>query len=209
MLGRAKAGIVRVFFGRLLLCAAVAAAGGAGWVNPGPGPAPAPERNAPKGPMASAPLPPAATPNATAPGLVVTAWSLGGNPSPAAYHSGPPEVPRGRPFYIRLTLEGGAAALDAMQAQGGLPIVVHWTPETAPALPPAPALSTRLVVGDARFAARLAGEVAHKGRFTWHSWAEKDTLSPGRWSVSLTYPGGEPLVCGAEQRPCRFSFEVG
>jgi hypothetical protein len=198
MIGRAKAGKGAVLSGRLLLCVAAAlAAGGAGWVNPGPGPVPpAGDSNAPMT-------------NAGGPPLVVTAWGLGSNPSSAADRSASPAVLSSRPLYIRLKLEGDAAALDAMRAEGGVPIVVNWIPETANALPAAPALTTHLTVGNAAAASRLAGEVARTGHFIWRTWAEKDTLSPGRWSVSLTYPGGEPLACGAEMRPCRFSFEVG
>lgn len=195
MSGWTKAGIRRVLPGRILVClCAAVAAGGAAWVNPGPAPAPA-------GPPA---------PNgAEGPPLVVSAWGLGSNPSLAAYSVAAAAIPSGRPFYIWLKLEGNAAALDAMQAEGGLPVVVHWTPDTANAGPPAPPLTTRLVVGNPRLAPALAGEVEHTGHFTWHTWTRKDTLSPGRWSVSLTYPGGKPLACGQELRPCRFSFTVG
>ena len=197
MVAGARAEKLAVLFGRVVLCGAVIlAAGGAGWVNPRPGSPPTEQPNAP---MTSAAGPP----------LVVSAWGLGSNPSLAAYSAAAAAIPSGRPFYIWLKLEGNAAALDAMQAEGGLPVVVHWTPETANAGPPAPALTTRLTVGNAGVATRLAGEVARQGHFTWHTWAEKYTLSPGRWSVSLTYPGGEPLACGQELRPCRFSFTVG
>ena len=198
MSGWTKAGFRRVLPGRILLClCAAVAAGGSAWVNPGPASAPA----EPGGPPA---------PNAAAgPPLVVSAWGLGSNPSLAAYSAAAAAIPSGRPFYIWLKLEGNAAALDAMQAEGGLPVVVHWTPETATAGPPAPPLTTRLVVGNPRLAPALAGEVGHTGHFTWHTWTRKDTLSPGRWSVSLTYPGGKPLACGQELRPCRFSFTVG
>jgi hypothetical protein len=193
MIGRATAGKGAVLSGRLLLCAAaVLAAGGAGWVSPDLAPTPA-------RPLTSAAGPP----------LVAAAWGLGSNPSLAAYSSAPARAQPGRPFYIWLTIEGNAAALDAMRAEGGVPIVVNWAPEAATALPSAPALTTRLVVGNAGVASRLAGEVARTSHFIWHTWAEKDTLSPGQWSVSLTYPGGQPLACGPELRPCRLSFEVG
>ena len=59
----------------------------------------------------------------------------------------------------------------------------------------------RLVLNDTRVipARLLVGE-----------WADirKDVLARGRWTVSLTYPDGQPVLCG-EAQPCRFPLTVG
>ena len=201
---------------RLLLgVAAAMAATGAGWVNPSAGLSPDRRGTAASGSSAAAPLPPpdwpATVPDTAGPPLVVSAWTLGGNAAPAAASDEPVAAPAGRPFYLRLTLEGNAAAVKRMREEGGLPILVHWSPEAAAAGQPAPApsLTTRLTIGSGSVASALAGEVEHKGRFTWHTWTQKNTLSPGEWSVSLTYPDGQPLLCGAARQPCRFPFRIG
>jgi hypothetical protein len=37
----------------------------------------------------------------------------------------------------------------------------------------------------------------------------KDYLSPGVWTVSVTYPDGQPLPCGPDAQPCGFYINVG
>jgi hypothetical protein len=68
---------------------------------------------------------------------------------------------------------------------------------------------TPLSVGDPRLADRLEHEVREKGHFDWPAWARKDTLSPGRWVVSLTDPDGRTLPCAAPPGPSHFTIEIG
>lgn len=116
----------------------------------------------------------------------------------------------GRPLYLWMTLDGAQAALDRLQSQGPVAIEVHWTREDAGTNPRAPGLVTGLTVGSQALAPTLAAQVRRDGHFEWHSWARKDALSPGTWTVSLTYPDGQPVLCaGAETQPCRLSIDVG
>jgi len=89
---------------------------------------------------------------------------------------------------------------------------VHWNRADDGATPGAPDLTTRLTIGQPGVLPLFAGEVARQGHFEWHSWARKDSLSPGVWTVSLTYPDGRPLPCGSATtaaRACRFSVTIG
>jgi hypothetical protein len=115
----------------------------------------------------------------------------------------------GRPVYLSMTLDGTQAAIDRMQAGPPLAIQVHWTRDNAGTAPGAPNLVTDLTVGGPGLAARLDGELHRNGYFEWHTWARKDNLSLGPWTVSVTYPDGQPLTCGPDAQPCRFTINVG
>jgi hypothetical protein len=76
--------------------------------------------------------------------------------------------------------------------------------------PGAPDLVTELTIGRPELASIFVDQVRRDGHFQWHSWARKDALSPGRWTVSLTYPDGQPVLCGSPPGgACRFSIDVG
>lgn len=169
----------------------------ANWVNPPPvsepqvsvlpkanTPAPRPQIGLPAAPSADL------APNS---GITVTQWGFS------------PTVP-GRPVYLSMTLDGTQAAIDRIRADRPLTIEVHWTRESPSG---APNLTTDLTIGQPGLASALAGEVRRQGYFQWHSWARKDTLSAGTWTVSLTYPDGTPLTCGPDRQPCRFTLNVG
>ena len=117
-------------------------------------------------------------------------------------------MPPGQPLYLWMTLDGAQTAIDRMQSSP-LTIQVHWVRENPEATPGAPDLMTDLTIGRPDMAATLEGVVRRSGCFEWHSWARKDTLSPGTWTVSLTYPDGQPLLCGRDAEPCRFTINVG
>jgi hypothetical protein len=119
-----------------------------------------------------------------------------------------PTVP-GQPVYLSMTLAGSQAAIDRMRAGGSLTIQVHWERENAATAPGAPNLVTDLTIGRPGLADALEREVSRKGFFEWHSWARKDMLGAGTWTVSLTYPDGQPLACGADAQPCRFTINIG
>jgi hypothetical protein len=138
-------------------------------------------------------------------GLAVVSWGIGPQIGSAAG-----AVPAGGPLYLWMTIDGGAAAVDRLRATGPIPVDVHWTRAGSSVAPGAPDLTTRLAIGQPQLASVFAGEVQRQGHFAWHSWARKDSLSPGAWTVSLTYPDGHPLRCGATApRPCRFSVTIG
>jgi hypothetical protein len=39
--------------------------------------------------------------------------------------------------------------------------------------------------------------------------ARKDYLSPGAWTMSVTYPDEQPLVCGPDAQPCNLTINFG
>jgi hypothetical protein len=190
---------------RLALCCALLLGGtGTRWITPPPELQGAPVH----------PHPPRAGAAAWQPGggsarppLAVTQWSLSSGNGEDVSAAG--RAPAGQPLTLRITLAGNAAAVAALRDRGSLVIEVHWTREPAGAGNGAPNLVTRLSIGQSGLADRLAAEVRRTGFFAWHSWAQKSSLSPGVWSVSLTYPNGEPLSCGAPPAPCRFRIRVG
>jgi hypothetical protein len=195
---------------RILLCsAALIATGGATWINPptaesppptvphGPLVRAAPQSKAVAAPQASGVAASQAS-GATGPesGITVARWVFS------------PTMP-GRPVYLSMTLDGTQAAVDRMQAGPPLTIQVHWMRDNAGAAPGAPNLVTDLTIGRPGLATTLDGDVHRKGYFEWHTWARKDNLSPGAWTVSLTYPDGQPLSCGPDAQPCHFTINVG
>jgi hypothetical protein len=142
--------------------------------------------------------------------LEVTQWSWTG---PDGTTGGPGQRPTfdeppGGPLYLWLKLDGGERALDDIRDSGALTIEVHWTRANGPS-PAAPNLVTDLSIGDPGLLARLQGEVRRRGYFQWHSWAEKATMSPGEWTVSLTYTDGRPVACSETDAPCRLSIVIG
>jgi hypothetical protein len=189
--------IRRLSVGFLSVAAGVAVTGAA-WVNPAP-----PSAVGPPPAAASPPLPAAPAPAAAA-GLAVAAWRL--VPQPNAGGPAPAVAARGRPVTLSMILTGGEAAVERLRREGRLRIQVHWQNQSGAG---APDLVTDLTIGDAGLAPVLEAQIRRKGFFEWHSWARKDTLSPGSWTVSVTRPDGQPLPCGGSSAPCRFSFDVG
>jgi hypothetical protein len=163
------------------------------WVNPPP----AGESQVNTAPQASVPAPlQPGSEGAPDAGIRVDQWQFS------------PAVP-GQPISLSMTLAGSQAAIDLMRAEGSLRIQVHWMRENAGTAPGAPNLVTDLTIGRPGLTSALEQEVSRKGFFEWHSWARKDTLAAGTWTVSLTYPDGQPLSCGADAQPCRFTLNVG
>ena len=200
-----------IWIRRLALCSSVAlGTAAADWVNPPPASqAPAAHTHRP------APIPRAGTTRTGAgqsgggvagPSLEVTQWGFRNGNGGDIAASG--HVPAGRPLTLWFELDGNQAALDQMHARGSIAIEVHWERQTGDAAPGAPDLVTRLTIGHAGLVNRLAAEVRRTGFFQWHSWAQKTSLSAGTWSVSLTYPDGQPLACGNPPVPCRFHITV-
>jgi hypothetical protein len=136
--------------------------------------------------------------------ISVSTWGFSqtgpGGPPPAS------GATTGRPIYVWFTLDGGQAAVDQLRGGSPVAIQVHWTNDNPNPTTHAPPLTTALSVGRPDLAATFQGEVQRTGSFQWHSWTRKDALSPGRWTVSLTAPDGQPLTCG--QAPCQLSFDV-
>ena len=189
--------------GPLVIGAAIPIAlGAANWIDPAPvteppvkhhqvGALPKPDIPAARPQLGVSAQPGDNTPSGSA--ITVAQWGFS------------PVVP-GRPVYLSMTLDGTQAAIDRMRANRPPTIQVRWTRDSANG---APDLVTELTVGQPGLAAALAGEVQRRGYFEWHSWARKDTLSPGTWTVSLTYPDGTPLLCGQQAQPCRFTINIG
>jgi len=181
-------------------------------VIPGPqGEAPAPAAasetgKAPPTIIPSAGNEPPTQPSRRESGIEVVQWRFGEHPGNTPGQSPQSDIVASRPVYLSMTLEGTQAAIDAMQDDHQLKIQVHWARETANG---APNLVTELTVGRPDLVDTLQQQVRRTGFFEWHSWARKDTLSPGTWTISLTYPDGQLLPCGHQAQPRRFTIDVG
>ena len=190
---------------RLTLCLlALLATGGSEWINPAPEAGSAETAQAPQ----LAAIPPES--DETAPPLHVVNWGF--SDTQPGSHNGisAAATVAGRPVYLWMTIDGGQAAVDRMTAEGRLAILVHWNRDAVAGSAGAPDLTTELTVGRPELTPVFAQKVRTDGYFEWHSWARKDTLSPGRWTVSLTYPDGEPVLCGTPPGgACRLSIDVG
>src|SRR5215469_294470 len=173
---------------RFAICVTIAiAAGGTTWINPPTAKSPpptvlhgssiqaAPQSEAVAAPQASS-APAAQTSGVSAPGsgITVARWEF----SPTV---------SGRPVYLSMTLDGTQEAIDRMQAGPPMTIQVHWARDNAGTAPGAPDLVTDLTIGRSGLASALDGDVRRRGYFEWHTWARKDHLSPGAWTVSVTY----------------------
>ena len=114
-----------------------------------------------------------------------------------------------QPVYLSMTLFGTQAAIDRMQNGPPLTIQVRWVHDNAKLAPGDSNQVTDLTIGGPDLAAALDDDVRRNGYFEWNTWARKDYLTPGPWTVSVTYPDGQPLPCGADAEPCRFTINVG
>jgi hypothetical protein len=197
-------------------CTAVIGAGGATWVDP-PSSAEVPTDAQSGSDVATAPQSPltispsahnANSPRPSVPetGIEVVQWRFTHHLSGDTDQPPQGQIAPGRPLYLWMSLKGTQAAIDSMRANHGLTVQVNWVREAASG---APHLVTDLTVGRPGLTGTLEQQVRRKGSFEWHSWARKDTLSPGTWTVSLTYPDGQPLACGPDAQPCRFTINVG
>ena len=187
---------------RLLLCsAALIATGAATWIDPPAADSPAPAV------LRGSDIEPAPQSKAAAAPQISGEPALGSGITVARWEFSPTKP--GRPVYLSMTLDGTQAAIDHMQTGTPLMIQVHWIRDNAGTAPGAPNLVTDLTIGRPGLAATLDGDVRRKGYFEWHTWARKDYLSPGPWTVSVTYPDGQPVTCGSDAQPCRFSINVG
>jgi hypothetical protein len=159
------------------------------------------------------PQPPAPAPRmqfaggATMPSdLEVVSWGIGPHLGSGTEN----QLRVGEPLYLWMTLAGGQAAVARLRDQGPIAIEVHWSRADSGGTAGAPDLVTRLTIGQSDLVPVYAGEVQRQGYFEWHSWARKDSLSPGTWQVSLTYADGQPLLCGqSAPRACQFSITIG
>lgn len=138
--------------------------------------------------------------------IAVAQWSFRSGNREIASTSEP--VPARRPLTLQIAFNGNLAAAEQIRIRGGIAIEVHWTRETSDAASGAPNLVTRLAIGNRGVAGGLAAEARRTGSFVWHGWSQKRSLSPGAWTVSLTYPDGQPLSCGNPPAPCRFHIAV-
>jgi hypothetical protein len=177
---------------RIGVCCAVAiGTGAATWIDPPPADEAQVDRGqgsrieaAPRSSIASNPQSDDKRPlqvSAPQSGIEVTQWRFSDRlPSPSDQ---PPQnsiAPR-RPLYLWIALAGKQAAIDGMRANHRLTIEVHWVRETSETGTGAPSLVTELTIGRPGLAETLEEQVRRRGFFEWHSWARKDTLSPGTY----------------------------
>lgn len=68
-----------------------------------------------------------------------------------------------------------------------------------------------LEIGRAEDLAKLGEQVSAAGYFTWRTWSDKRTLSPGNWRVDLEFDDHEPVMCrtdDGDMQPCQYPFTV-
>ena len=202
-----------------ICCLIAIAAGAANWVDPLPAaniptatPQPPAMRAGAKSPVTIAlGNPDVAASRASGPesGLEVAQWRLTDRLADGPSQPSEATIVSGRPAYLWMVLDGTQKAVDSMRANHGLTIQVHWIRDTSETGAGAPNLTTELAIGQPGLADTFEQQVHRRGSFKWHSWARKDALSPGTWTVSLTYEDGKPLACAPDAKPCQFTIRVG
>ena len=136
--------------------------------------------------------------------LVVAQWGFGYSLETARRQALQGNWVRGRPLYLAMTLNGTQAAVDHMRI-GPLPAIeVRWARENDSA----PVRVVKLTIGGPGVANALEQQVRGRGFFEWQTSARRNALDTGAWTISLTFPNGQPLLCGQEARPCRFTIYV-
>jgi hypothetical protein len=136
------------------------------------------------------------------PELVVAQWGFGHSLETARKQALQGNGDLGRPIYLWMTLNGTQAVVDRMRAGPRPTIQVRWIREDGNAT----ASVVELTIGGPSVADALERQVQRRGFFEWYSWIRKKALGTGRWAVALTYPNGQPLLCGQDAQPCRFTI---
>jgi hypothetical protein len=136
------------------------------------------------------------------PDLVVAQWGFGHSLENSRRQELQGNGDRGRPLYLWMTLNGTQAAVDRMRTGPRPTIEVHWMREDGSV----PASVVELTIGGPSVADALERQVQRRGFFEWYSWIRKKALGTGRWAVALTYSNGQPLLCGQDAQPCRFTI---
>ncbi|MGC2198859.1 MAG: hypothetical protein WA633_01725 [Stellaceae bacterium] len=142
-------------------------------------------------------------------GLEVMQWRFTDRLADAPSQPSEATMVSGRPLYLWMVLDGTQTAVDGLRADHGLTIQVHWLRDARETGTGAPNLTTELAIGQPGLADTFEQQVHRQGSFKWHSWARKDALSPGTWTVSLTYEDGKPLACVPDAKPCQFTIRAG
>jgi hypothetical protein len=123
-----------------------------------------------------------------------------------------------QPYFWTL-LSANAATLDQLRRAGKLPIQHAWRRYIGSVVlesadPGKLEGDISLDLGTAALADRLQYEVDHtpSHSFTWRTWSQKGTLTPGSWYVFLKYADGKPVICQVVNGagvPCVYHLEVG
>jgi hypothetical protein len=114
-----------------------------------------------------------------------------------------------RPIYFWTRLSGGKESLETLQKQGRLPIMHVWkfdnvfTSETKKV---EPVQDKVLGVGDIVDQGGLVSLVTQTGRFTWRTWSRKEAVWGGKWTVTVQYADGQPVMC--DGKPCRWTIKL-
>jgi hypothetical protein len=140
-------------------------------------------------------------------GINVADWGFGYSLETARWKMTQGDMVHGRQLYLSMTLNGTQAAVDRMRADRRLVIEVRWVRENGKG--PAANLVTDLTIDRPGLADAFEEQVRRRGFFEWHSWARRDALGPGTWTVSLTSSDGQLLLCGQDAQPCQFTINVG
>jgi hypothetical protein len=103
-----------------------------------------------------------------------------------------------------MQLRGTPALLDQIKSSNGKVAVHHvWRKYVLTGVETR--LDQSLDIGRQEDIAKLAGQVAVSGYFTWRTWSDKLNLSSGNWRVDLEFDGHVPVMCpgdGDEMQAC-------
>ena len=131
------------------------------------------------------------------------------------YQSKLESAKEGAQLYLWLKLRGDTQALELIRASSGLPIRLRWTwfvGESAIGDSGSLVDEFSINAGRAEELRKLEWQVARKGYFEWRTWGNKQNIRPGYWEVELLFAAGpqrgQPVLCGPERRPCKYSIHV-
>jgi hypothetical protein len=107
-----------------------------------------------------------------------------------------------------MTLHGTQAAVDRMRADHRLAMEIHWVRKSGSGSVGVADRVMELTIGRPGFADGFEEQVGRRGFFEWHSWARRDALGAGMWTVSLTSSDGQLLLCDQDKQFCQFAINV-
>lgn len=146
--------------------------------------------------------------SAPAPEIIVAEWGTGYSLKDAQKQVLQTNMVHGRPLFLWMTLHGTQAAVDRMRAGHRLAMEIHWVRKSGSDPFDVADQVMDLTIGRPGFADGFEEQVRRRGFFEWHSWARRDSLGVGMWTVSLASSDGQLLLCGPDSQLCQFTVNV-
>lgn len=111
------------------------------------------------------------------------------------------------PLYFWMRLKGKEKALEYMEANGKIPIQVHWFYIIGGKIFPSGVVNLSINRENIK---ALKREFRNRGFFDWRTHSIKKNIAPGWFMVKIFYMDGSPILCpkGTKRESCLYEIEV-